>query len=101
MIDLIDFMMQHFLPGITLNILFDSRIRSIICKGPKYRFPLPIDFKSCREEIAGALQEICNRWCKREHVESNALNVFFPPNSKTLTSDNDHIWSPEYMKIDR
>ena len=28
-----------------------------ICKGPKYRFPVPIDFKSCREQIAGALQE--------------------------------------------
>ena len=35
---------------------------------------MPIDFKSCREKIAGALQEFCNRWCKREHVESNALN---------------------------
>ena len=35
---------------------------------------MPIDFKSFREEIAGALQEFCNRWCKREHVESNALN---------------------------
>ena len=35
---------------------------------------MPIDFKSCREEIAGALQEFCNRWCKRKHVESNALN---------------------------
>ena len=45
-----------------------------ICKGPKYRFSVQIDFKSCREEIAGALQEFCNRWCKREHVESNALN---------------------------
>ena len=35
---------------------------------------MPIDFKSRREEIAGVLQEFCNRWCKREHVESNALN---------------------------
>ena len=35
---------------------------------------MPIDFKSCREEIAGDLQEFCNRWCKREHIESNALN---------------------------
>ena len=51
----------------------DSRIRFIICKGPKYRIPVPIDFKSYREEIAGALQEFCNLWCKREHVESNAL----------------------------
>ena len=52
----------------------DSRIRSIICKGPTYRFPLPLDFKSCREEIAGAIQEFCNHWCKPEHVETNALN---------------------------
>ena len=39
-------------------------------------FPVSLGtlFKSCREEIAGALQEFCNRWCKREHVESNALN---------------------------
>ena len=35
---------------------------------------MPIDFKSCHEEIAGALQEFCNRLCKREHFESNALN---------------------------
>ena len=35
---------------------------------------MPIDFKSYREEIAGALQEFCNRRCKREHVESIALN---------------------------
>ena len=33
-----------------------------------------LDSWSCREEIAGALQEFCNRWCKREHVESNAFN---------------------------
>ena len=32
---------------------------------------MPIDFKSCREEITGALHEFCNRWCKREY---NALN---------------------------
>ena len=29
---------------------------------------------SCRQEIAGALQEFCHRWCKRENVESSALN---------------------------
>ena len=42
---------------------------------------MPIDFKSCHKESARALQEFCNRWCKREHVESNAimswkLNIF-------------------------
>ena len=35
---------------------------------------MPIDFKSCLEEIAGALQDFCYRWCKRAHVESNVLN---------------------------
>ena len=35
---------------------------------------MQIEFKSCHEEIAGALQEFCNRWCKREDVESHALN---------------------------
>ena len=43
----------HIVTG-DLKIITDSRIWSIICKGPKYRFPVPIDFKSCREEIAGA-----------------------------------------------
>ena len=56
----------HIVTG-DLKIITDSIIRSIICKGPKYRFPVLIDFKSCREESAGALQEFCNRWCKREH----------------------------------
>ena len=37
------------------------------------RFPMPIYFKICREEIAGALQKFSNPWYKREHVESNAL----------------------------
>ena len=32
-----------------------------------------IDFQKCREKIAGSLNEYCNRWCKREHVEGDAL----------------------------
>ena len=42
------------------KIITDSVIRSIICKGCIYRFPLPIDFKTYDEEIAGGLQYICN-----------------------------------------
>ena len=52
---------------------FDLRIRSIIVNGPKYRFPVQKDFQNCREKIAASLNEICNRWCKREHVECDAL----------------------------
>ena len=43
------------------KIITDLRIRSKMRKGSKYRFPLTIDFKNCREEIAGVLQELCNR----------------------------------------
>ena len=40
---------------------------------PKYRFPSRIDFKTCREEIASALNNFGNRWCKRDYVEPNAF----------------------------
>ena len=45
------------IPRSRFNIITDSRIQSIICKGHKYRFPLPKYFKSGGEEIADALQE--------------------------------------------
>ena len=57
-----------------MKIITDTRIRSVISKGPKYRFPAHIDFNKCRETIASALNDYCTRWCKREHVESNDLN---------------------------
>ena len=56
-----------------LKIIPDSRIRNIVSKGPKYRFPSQIDFNRCREEIASALNDFGNRWCKRESVECNAM----------------------------
>ena len=51
----------------------DSRILTIVFKGSKPCFPSHTDFNKRCEEIAGALQEFCNRWCKREHVKFNAL----------------------------
>ena len=63
----------HFVTE-NLKIVSDSRIRSIISKGPKYRLPSQIDFNKCREEIAVVLNEFCKRWCRREHDECNALN---------------------------
>ena len=32
-----------------------------------------IYFQTCLEKIAASLNEYCNRWCKREHVECDAL----------------------------
>ena len=50
-----------------------SRIRRIVSKGPKCGFPSCIGFDKCREEIASALNDFGNRWCKREGVEDSAL----------------------------
>ena len=65
---------QRVILSLVTKIITDSRIHSVISKGPKYRFPAHIDFNKCRETIASALNDYCTRWCKREHVESNALN---------------------------
>ena len=32
-----------------------------------------IEFRKCCEKNAGSLNEFCNRLCKREHVECDAL----------------------------
>ena len=56
-----------------LNVIPDSRVRYIIYKGPKYRFPSDIDFPKCRREIAASFNDFSNRWCKRENVEPDAL----------------------------
>ena len=62
----------HIITG-NLKIIPDARIRNIISKGPKYRFPPNIDFNKCRDKIAAALKGFDNRWFKREYVEHKAL----------------------------
>ena len=64
--------MGHVITG-NLKIFSDSRLCSIIAKGPKYGFPMQIDFQKCHEKIAGSLNKFCNRWCNREHVKCDAL----------------------------
>ena len=56
-----------------MKIIPDSRVRNIVSKGPKNRFPSHIDFNIYREEVAPVLNDFGNRWCKRESVECNAL----------------------------
>ena len=56
-----------------MKIISDSRIHSIISKGPKYRLPSQIEFNKCKEEIVVALNELCKLWCRREKIECNAL----------------------------
>ena len=62
----------HVVTGNLSNIPV-SRIRNVVSKDTKYRFPFHIDFNRCREEIAYALNDFGNRWVKQESVECNAL----------------------------
>ena len=34
-------------------------------------------FRKCREEIPGSLQELCDRWCKREHADFKYLKILY------------------------
>ena len=56
-----------------MKIISDLRIRWITTKGPRYRFLAKIHFQRCSKKIAASLNEYCNSWCKREHVECGAL----------------------------
>ena len=49
-----------------LNVILDARVRNIISKGPKYKFPSNIDFPKCHREIAASLNEFSNHWCKQK-----------------------------------
>ena len=69
---LVETSFHHIVTG-NLKIISDSRIRKIVSKGPKYRFPSYINFDKCRKEIASALNDFGSRGCKREGVEDNAL----------------------------
>ena len=56
-----------------LNVDPDTRVRNIIAKGPKYRYPSNSDLLKCRKAIAASLNDFSNRWCKRVSVEPDAL----------------------------
>ena len=43
-------------------------------KGPKYRLPTQIDFKTCRDQIETSLQDFSIKWCRRENADSKALD---------------------------
>ena len=60
-----------------------------------------IDFNSCRGQIAEALQDFSSKWCRREHVESNALTYWkkqiFDIIDKRIAfyNSNEHLLPPK------
>ena len=84
-----------------LNVIPDAKVRNINSKGPKYRFPPNIDFPKCRREFAASLNDLSNRWCKRENVEPDALkewkiNIFKIIDSRiSFYLRNTHLLPPK------
>ena len=80
-----------------LNVIPDAKVRNIISKGPKYRFPSNIDFSKCRREIAASLNDFSNR----ENVEPDALkewkiNIFKIIDTRiSFYSRNTHLLPPK------
>ena len=70
--------------------------------GLKYRFPSNIDFSKCRREIAASLNDLSNRWCKRDNVEPDALKEWKINISKIIDthisfySRNTHLLPPKH-----
>ena len=56
-----------------LNVIPDARVRNIISKGSKYRFPSNIDFPKCRREIAASLKDFSSCWREPANVEPDDL----------------------------
>ena len=87
-----------------LNVIPDARVRKIISKGPKYRFPFNIDFPKCHREITASLNGFSNLWCKRENVKPDALkewkiNIFKIIDTHiSLYSRNTHFY-PLNLKL--
>ena len=85
----------------SLNVISDARNRNIISKGPKYIFPSNIDFSKCQREIAAALIDFSNRWCKLENVVPDALkewkiNIFKTTDTRiSFYSHNTHLLPPK------
>ena len=84
-----------------ISCIPDARVRNIISKDPKYRFPANIDFSKCRRGIAASLNDFSNRWCNRENVELDALkewkiNIFkVIDNRISFYSHNTHLLPPK------
>ena len=62
----------HVVTG-NLKFISDSRIRNVVSKGHRYRYPSYIDFNRYTEEFASARNDFGDHRYKRERLECNAL----------------------------
>ena len=57
----------HIVTGDT-RIAQNNKLRKLLCKGPKYREPISINFLNCKAEIKNSLTRFCFDWCNKKGV---------------------------------
>ena len=57
----------HIVSG-DIRIVQNNKLRKLLCKGPKYREPVSINFSKCQTEIKNSLTKFSSDWCNRKGV---------------------------------
>ena len=45
-----------------IRIVQNNKLRTLLCKGPKYREPVSINFSNCKTEIKNSLTKFSSDW---------------------------------------
>ena len=53
--------------GNILNVQ-NNKLTKLLCKGPKYREPVSINFSNCKTEIKNSLKKVSSDWCNKQEV---------------------------------
>ena len=57
----------HIVSG-DIRIVQNNKLRKLLCKSPKYREPVSINFSKCKTEIKNSLTKFSSDWCNRKGV---------------------------------
>ena len=57
----------HIVNG-DIRIVQNDKLRKLLCKGPKYREPVSINFSNCKTEIKNSLTKFSSDWCNKKGV---------------------------------
>ena len=58
---------EHIVTG-DIRIVQNNKLTKLLCKGPKYREPVSINFSNCKTEIKKSLTKFSSDWCGKKGV---------------------------------
>ena len=67
----------HIVTG-DMCIVQNNKLRKLLCKGPKYREPVSINFSNCETEIKNRITKFSSDWCNKKgvHVKFSTCQSF-------------------------